>query len=211
MGPHSPRSRRSTVLGVLGGIAAGKSEVARLLAGPGGMVLDADALAREAIDSPAVLARLREGFGAAAIGPDGRADRGFLAERIFSDAAARKLLEGWIHPLVRAKILAGLEAAEARGVERVVLDVPLLLENDAEHGFARACDHLVFVDASAAERDRRARASRGWPPGEVARREAAQMPLAEKRRRARWVIRNEGSPEELRSAVQRILDELDPH
>jgi dephospho-CoA kinase len=202
--PHHP-----LVLGILGGIASGKSEVAHLLATPAGLVLSADELAHAALDSEDVLARLRADFGPAAIGADGRADRRWIADRIFGDSAARERLQGWIHPIVRAKILAALEEATHRGIERVVLDVPLLLENDAEHGLARACDHLIFVQASDEERERRARASRGWSPGEVARRERTQMPLAEKRRRARWVIPNEGTLEELHAAVQPVLAELE--
>jgi dephospho-CoA kinase len=165
-------------------------------------------MAQAALDTPGIQARLREGFGPAAIGPDGRTDRRWLAERVFDDSGARERLQGWIHPIVRAKILSALEEATDRGIERVVLDVPLLLENDAQHGLARACDDLVFVEASDEERERRARSSRGWPPGEVARRERAQMPLGEKRLRARWVIRNEGSLEELRTAVQPVLAEI---
>lgn len=196
------------VLGVLGGIASGKSAVAALLAGGRGVVLDADRYAREALDSPDVLERLREAFGPSALGPDGHADRIFLAQRVFTDAEARRRLEGWIHPLVRERILSGLAAARERGAERVVLDVPLLLENDAEHGLARLCDHLVFVEASEATRAGRA-TSRGWAEGEVARREAAQMPLEDKRRRAAYVIHNDGTPDETKIQVDRLLRGLE--
>src|SRR5262245_60345192 len=102
---------RSLVLGVLGGIAAGKSAVARLLAGRDGVVISADELARAALDSPAVLARVRERFGAAAIGPDGRADRAFLARAVFDPARGaehRAALESWTHPLVRDRIMERL-------------------------------------------------------------------------------------------------------
>src|SRR6185503_16340812 len=127
-----PGSGKTLVLGVLGGIASGKSAAARLLAGPDGVVISADELAREALDSPAVLARVRERFGDQAVGPDGRADRGFIARIVFDPErgrAARSELEGWTHPLVRARIAERLSAARAAGVPRVVLDVPLLLEN----------------------------------------------------------------------------------
>jgi dephospho-CoA kinase len=104
--------------------------------------------------------------------------------------------------------MQGLEEARAQGAERIVLDVPLLLENDAEHGLARMCDALVFVDTPAEERERRAIAHRAWPPGEVARRETAQLSMAEKRRRADCVIPNQGSLDALASEVHRALREL---
>jgi dephospho-CoA kinase len=200
------------VIGVLGGIASGKSAVARLLAGPEGIVLSADELAREALESPAVLERVRQRFGPAAIGPDGRPDRAYLARAVFAPgtgAALRAELESWTHPLVRDRIRARSSQARAAGVPRIVLDVPLLLENDAQHGLARLCDVLVFVDASDDERDRRAQLERGWQSGEVARREAAQFPLHAKKQRAHHVIRNDRSLAELEQAVARLRARLD--
>lgn len=206
---EAPDRTAPVVFGVLGGIASGKSAVAALLAGEHGVVLDADRFAQEALDSPEVQERLRESFGPEAVGADGRADRAFLARRVFADAGQRRRLEGWIHPLVRARILTGLAAARERGAERVVLDVPLLLENDAEHGLARLCDHLVFVEASDATRAARATARRGWARDEVARREATQMSLHEKRREAAFVIHNDGTLDDVRTEVDRLLREID--
>jgi dephospho-CoA kinase len=202
------------VLGVLGGIAAGKSEVARRLAGEDGIVLSADRIAHEVLASPEVTALVEERFGRAVLGPDGRPDRTALAALAFAPgdperaAEVRKALEGWTHPRVRDRILVRLRDARSDGVPRIVLDVPLLLENDAQHGLARACDTLVFVDAPDDERDRRARATRGWAPGEVARREGAQWPLADKRRRAQHVIPNTQSLVELETRVARLLEHL---
>ncbi|TDJ70574.1 MAG: dephospho-CoA kinase [Planctomycetota bacterium] len=202
----SPPLRHPIVFGVLGGIASGKSRVARLLAGEGGVVLAADDLAQAALDSPTVQALLRQEFGASAVAPDGRTDRKVLSERIFGDPAARRRLEGWIHPVVRERIFAGLAEAREQRAERIVLDVPLLLENAAQHELVRECDHLVFVGAPAAERERRAVAERSWRPGEVARREATQLPLHEKRRRADIVIENDGTLEELEAKIHDVLE-----
>lgn len=200
--------RRPVVFGVLGGIAAGKSAVSARLAGPEGLVVDADALAREALESPPVQARLRAAYGDDVVGPDGRTRRDLVAERVFGSTRERRRLEGWIHPVVRARILAALDDAEERGVERVVLDVPLLLENDAQHGLVARCHHLVFVDAPPQERERRAVEGRGWQPGEVARRETAQLDLRAKRDRADHVVENDGSLEQLNAAVDRILADV---
>jgi dephospho-CoA kinase len=205
--PEAGSPAATLVVGVLGGIASGKSAVARALAGPEGIVIDADQLAREALDSPAVLARVRARFGAASIQPDGRADRAALARAVFDPETGPALLselESWTHPLVRDRIRARLSEARASGVPRVVLDVPLLLENDAQHGLARLCDVLVFVDAPLEERERRAQRERGWPRGEVQRREAAQLSLAEKKKRAHHVLSNDRGLAELAHAVERV-------
>ena len=204
--PRPPGATR--VFGVLGGIASGKSAVSEALAGPEGVVLEADRIAHEVLDSPEVLEHLRERFGERVLTPDGRTDRPALAAIIFEDATARKEVEDWIHPAVRAKLRAGLEDARRRGVPRVVLDVPLLLEHAERHGLVDLCDLLVFVDAPADVRDRRAVETRGWEPGEVARRESTQLPLETKRDRADITIRNDGDRNDLEEAVRAALARL---
>jgi len=195
---------------VVGGIGSGKSAAARLLAGPRGLVLDADRLAHEVLDEPETRSWLRERLGPAVLGPDGRVDRAAIARAVFAPQGEelRRELEGFTHPRVRARIMARLGEARAAGVEPIVLDVPLLLENDAQHGLARLCDALVFVDVPDEERERRVRRDRGWPAGERARRESAQLPLAEKRRRAQHVLPNHGSPRDLERAAQALIELL---
>lgn len=201
----------TTVFGLVGGIACGKSTVARLLAGPHGVILDADAEAHRALERPEVRAKLRERFGDGVFDEDGAVHRPSLAARIFGDEAARKAVEGWIHPVVRGTLRAGLRDAAERGVRRIVLDVPLLLEpgaGDDPDGLASECDVIVFVDAPAPLRDQRAVERRGWEPGEVARREALQLSLEEKRRRATVVILNDSGREELEARVAEALARL---
>jgi len=203
-----PSVRAPVVVGVLGGIASGKSQVARLLAGPAGVVIDADQIARQVLESPAVRFDLLTTFGGRVFGPDGRPDREVLARTVFASPEARAKLEGFTHPAIRARIRLDLQAARKAGVPLIVLDVPLLLENESGHGLAAECDEIVFVDARDDLREARALASRGWRPGEVARREATQMPLALKRARAGRVVENHGSVAELAESVQRLALEL---
>ncbi len=201
---HDP-DRGSFVFGVIGGIAAGKSEVARLLAGPGGLVLDADRLAREELESPAGRERLLGRYGPGILGPDGRPDRAALSERLFGDPGERRWVEGWIHPAVGVRMDRELAEAQSQGRARIVLDIPLLLESEAARPLSEACDALVFVEASSEVREARVRRSRGWPLGELARREAAQLDLERKRARADHVIENQGDLASLAAAVRRVL------
>ena len=207
--PTPPADSPSTpVLGVLGGIASGKSHVATVLAGAGGEVIDADELAHEVLASDEVTQLVSEAFGEDALGSDGRPDRAALAAIVFDDSEARERLEGWIHPRVRAKIQVALDEAKARNTGPVVLDVPLLLENDREHGLVAQCDHLVFVECDLDTREQRATASRGWSPGEVARREQSQLALTEKQERADHTIVNRGTLEELDRQTRLLRDQL---
>ncbi len=201
----TPASSPTLVLGVLGGIASGKSAVSDAIAGPTGLAISADAIAREILNSPEVAQKISASFGPEFLNPDGLPDRELLASQIFANSERRKLLESWIHPLVRARILAELEQARAKGLPRVALDVPLLLENDAKHGFVALCDALLFIEVPADVRELRAVANRGWAAGEVARREATQLPLDEKRARADFIISNDGDLEHLSREVERVL------
>lgn len=203
-----PQRPSPLVIGISGGIASGKSSAARALAGRDGRVISADDLAHEVLASPEVTAQVAAHFGPEAIGPDGKPDRKALAAQVFRDPKQRERLEGWIHPAVRARISALLESARAESVPVVVLDVPLLFENDPAHDLIASCDVLVFVDAPAPSRDARAARDRGWAPGEVARREAAQMPLAKKRDASHFRIQNDGDLEALQREAQRVLDAL---
>jgi len=199
------RAPATLVLGILGGIASGKSQVARLLAGPEGVVIDADALAHAVLGSDEVAGLVRARFGPGVLDAGGRPDREALGRLVFSDPEARKALEDFTHPRVRAMIRARLEQARAQGVPRVVLDVPLLLEHDEQAGLAALCDVLVFVDTDEAERARRAAATRGWAPGELARREAAQLPLSTKKARAHHLVPNRGTLADLEREVHAVL------
>jgi len=196
------------VIGLFGGIASGKSEVARRLAGADGVVIEADRIARDVLQSPGVRFDLLTTFGGRVFDLDGTPDREVIARTVFQNPAARAKLESFTHPAIRAKIRAELQAARKAGTPVVVLDVPLLLENESKHGLLAECDETVFVDAKDELREARASASRGWRPGEVARREAAQMPLAAKRARAGRVVENSGSLPELESSVEKLARDL---
>lgn len=189
------RARRGAVIiGLLGGIASGKSRIAALLVERGAQTIDADALAHGELERPEVREAVAAAFGPEVLDAGGAVDRRALAARVFDDPAALAKLEAIVHPGVIAAIGRALEATDAPAI---VLDVPLL----AESGLAALCDELIFVDASRETRVARARA-RGWSEAELARREARQRPLEEKRAAATAVINNDGDLERTRRQVE---------
>ena len=190
------------VIGIVGGVAAGKSTVADMFARRGLRHIDADAHARAAARDPAALAEIERQSGARFV-RDGALDRPALAAHVFADPAAKARLEAILHPRVRARIEAELAEARSAGVS-TLLDVPLLFEA----GLFEVCDTVVFVDADDDVRRARA-ATRGWADDELARRERNQLPIAEKRRRADHVIDNSGPLENTESAVATLLGRLE--
>ena len=196
---HRFEPRPPLVIGVVGGIAAGKSTVARLLCEAGLVHVDADALAREVTSRPAVLAALVTRFGQGILGSDGALDRAALARLAFAEPDARAALEAITHPPIRAEIQTAIDAAIHAG-RSVVLDAPLLLEGP----LGDRCDAIVFVDASEATRLERAR-GRGWDEAEWRRREAAQLPTALKRARTSATIPNDGDLAETRRRIAALL------
>jgi dephospho-CoA kinase len=188
-------------LGLTGNIASGKSAVASLLAAHGATIIDADALAREAV-APGTpgFAAVVEHFGPSAVGADGMLDRVALRRRVFSDPVQRDALNAIVHPAVARLRDARTAEARARGAQVLVSDIPLLFEVGLEHAF----DGVLLVDAPEAERLRRLMDDRGLPREEALAMMAAGMPSAEKRGRARWVIDNDGSREQLAGRVAEL-------
>lgn len=190
------------VVGLVGGVASGKSTVARILAGERGAAhVDADALARRVFRRPAVQRALRRRFPGAR-GRDGSMDRIELARRVFSSRRALAALEAITHPPIRRAIEAAIRRARAR---IVVLDAALLQETGADG----LCDEVWYVACPARERRRRAREGRGWSAAEHRAREARQWPCRRKRARAQQVIDNGGDPGRTRRETLRALDGIE--
>jgi dephospho-CoA kinase len=189
-------------VGLTGGIGSGKSEVARLFAGFGALVIDADALARAALapGSPGlarVAARWPE-----AIGPSGELDRPALAAIVFRDGGARDELNAIVHPEVRR---LGAELEATAGADQIVVhDVPLLFEA----GFYRQCDATVLVVAEKDTRVGRIVARNGLSPEEVERRMNAQIDPERARELADYTIENDGTIAALGESAAGVFDDL---
>jgi dephospho-CoA kinase len=181
------------IIGLTGGIAAGKSTVSRRFAEHGAVVVDADQLARDAVapGSPG-LAAVRERFGPAVVTADGALDRPALGAIVFADTAARKDLEGITHPEVWRLAQERFDAARAADPDAlVVYDVPLLAE--AAGSRPLRFDAVVVVDAPAAVRVERLVEHRGMTRQDAERRVAAQASDADRLALADHVVDATGS------------------
>ncbi|HSW43002.1 MAG TPA: dephospho-CoA kinase, partial [Patescibacteria group bacterium] len=144
--------RRALRIGLTGPIGCGKSTVAGWLSGRGVVVVDADAEARAVTEAGGtVLEAVIGRFGETFRGPDGGLDRAAMARLAFEDAAALADLEAIVHPAVRSRILAAVEAAEAAGAPAIVIEAIKLVEG----GLAELCDEVWLVSCGpAAQRAR---------------------------------------------------------
>ena len=194
------------VIGVTGGIGAGKSTVSGMMAALGARVLDADAIAREVLRNDAgLLQELVRAFGEDILAPDGSLRRRELGCRAFRDRRSRERLNGLLHPPILARTRELLEQIRRSGYDGiVVLDAALLVECQALY----MIDRLVVVTAPEKLRSHRLQNDRGISDEEFRARAAAQLPPAEKIKQADVVIVNDGTREDLRRQVQKAWTRL---
>jgi dephospho-CoA kinase len=189
-------------LGLTGGIGSGKSEVGKIFAALGALLIDADQLARDAVAPNSEALRRIAARWPQVLAADGSLDRAALADVIFADPGARDQVNAIVHPIVRARA-AELEAAA--GPDRIVVhEVPLLFEA----GFYKQCDANVLVVADADTRVARVMQRSGLSKDEILRRMAAQIDPAEACRLATYTIENDGTLAELRAATERVWEAL---
>ncbi|HWB52708.1 MAG TPA: dephospho-CoA kinase [Tepidisphaeraceae bacterium] len=193
------------IIGLAGGIGAGKSFVASLFAEMGCLVLSADAAVTEAYSEPEVCEQLKQWWGENAFDASGQVNRRWIAERVFNNTAERQRLEALIHPRVAAIRQQKMEQkANDPATLAFIWDVPLLFET----GQDRQCDAIVFVEASLDQRLARVKASRGWDQQELFRRENLQMPLDKKREMSDYIVVNAADAAETRRQVRDVLSRI---
>ena len=192
------------LVGLTGGIGAGKSAVAAMLREAGVPVIDADALAHQVMEpgrpAHAEIARAWPQV----IGPDGRVDRQRLGAIVFSDPASKARLEAITHPRIRERIATEMAALEAAGQRLAVLEAALLVET----GLHRQLDGLLVVTADDEARIARVMARDKCSRETVRARFAAQLPQAEKAKAADHVIDNTGDLAATRARVREVLQAL---
>lgn len=181
------------VIGLAGGVASGKSLVASCFEHFGATIIDADCVGHEVLKEPAVIAAIVSQWGQIVLRDD-EIDRSALARIVFDsrtkDSNQLELLEQITHPGIGKKIRERLAQLESQAMA-IVFDAPVMFKA----GWDRMCDKIVFVDTVASIRQQRA-CQRGWADDELARREAQQTPLAEKRSKSTDTINNSKSKEE---------------
>ena len=192
------------VCGLTGGVGMGKSTAAGFLRLHGARVVDTDDLAHQLVQpgEPA-LAEIQNQFGNAVIADDGRLRRDELARIVFADPVARKKLEAILHPKIRERWLAQIEAWRGQNCPLAVVVIPLLFETQAESRF----DRIICVACSAADQHQRLLA-RGWSTEQIRQRIAAQLPVDQKIARADFVIWTDGELDSQRQQLERILSKL---
>lgn len=204
MNQHKP-----FVIGLVGGVAAGKSHVARALERLGAVTIDADQLGHQVLAKPAVVRQLVQLFGPTVVSESGTVDRPRLGALVFGDAeaaqTARLKLEALVHPLIHAAALEQLRGYQqlAEPPVLVVIDAPLLLEAN----WAPMCDAIFYVDSPVETRAQRAR-ERGWTRAQFESREAAQLATEEKKRQATQIIAGDTEPEALERQLRRVLEPI---
>lgn len=183
------------MIGVVGGIASGKSEVTRHLERLGALQLDADRAGHRVLEEPEVRAALVARWGPGIVQEDGSLSRREIGRQVFGNHSGatedRVFLERIMHPRIAARLQEQLKEAQAAGRKVAVLDAPLLFEA----GWDAMCDEILFVAVPDCQRLERA-LRRGWTEAEFRQREAAQMSLENKRQRSHTIIDNSRSLED---------------
>lgn len=192
------------IIGLTGGIASGKSTVSNMLKTKGFTIVDADIAARKVVE-PGELAyeQIIEAFGEGILLQDLTLDRKKLGALIFADEALRMKLNSIVHPAVRAWMTREKDRAIENGKKTVFLDIPLLFESRLTYMVERTI--LVYVDEET--QLKRLMARNGLSEKEAQMRIRAQMPLSEKKALADAVLDNNGSLEETKQQLEKIVSE----
>ncbi|MGG1689478.1 dephospho-CoA kinase [Heyndrickxia ginsengihumi] len=194
----------ANIIGLTGGIASGKSTVSSMLKSKGFTIIDADIAARKVVEKgEQAYTKIIEAFGRTILHENGSIDRKKLGEIVFNDEKKRQLLNGIIHPEIRACMLREKEDAVKKGKQTVILDIPLLFENKLEWMVNRTI--LVYVDDHI--QLERLMLRNHFSEQEAKSRIQAQMPLIKKRALADKVINNNGSMTNALKQLEQIIHE----
>jgi dephospho-CoA kinase len=192
------------IIGITGGIGAGKSFVARLFGELGCCVIYSDEQVYRVYQRQDVKDELRRWWGDRVFTPAGEIDRKAVAKIVFADPVERRRLEALVHPIVNRQRTAIMQAAaNDPAIPAYVWDVPLLFET----GLNRECDAVVFVDAPLDVRLNRIKA-RGWSAEELSTRENSQFPLDKKRSSAHYCISNANGVDVVRDQARDVLSRI---
>ena len=193
------------VVGLTGGISTGKTLVAGMLRDEGIPVFDADQTARDVVqpEKPAWKDIVAE-FGEGVLAKDRTLDRAKLGAIVFSDTEKRKKLESFTHPRIREQIANDILGVAMKGGNLAVVDAALMIET----GWSKDFFGVIVVDVPESVQLARLKARDKVSEEDAKKRIAAQMPLAEKRTHATWIIDNRGTQDETRAQVKALAATL---
>ena len=198
-------SEQPPVLGIIGGLGAGKSTVARMLAERGAQVVDADGIAHDVLHDAAVKDALREAFGDGIFDAEGGVIHAQLAEVVFGRREQVERLNAIVHPPVLARIRELVaELKERKDVPLVAVDAALLIESGLDRD---VCDAILYVETPGEQRLARA-LGRGLSQDQFEKREAAQLPQDVKKARAGLTVNNSGTTADLEQLIAGLWPEL---
>ncbi|MCU0714638.1 MAG: dephospho-CoA kinase [Pirellula sp.] len=207
------QQKQKRIVGIIGGIASGKSLVTDMLHDLGAAIVNADKVAHDVLEEPAVVEKIREAFGDEVILPPpigheelDRVNRAKVAALVFGESelhqSRRRQLEEIVQPRIRQRLEEHIDRWQTQSQSGMLaLDIPLLYER----GWDRRCDEVWFVDTPQSLREQNA-ARRNWTPEELENREKSQMSIEKKRELADRILANDGSIEDLRSRVRSAFD-----
>lgn len=203
--PHMNNPGQKPVIGIVGGIGAGKSTVAGELAALGCGRIDADKIGHDLLTEQDVKDAIRANWGGEIFDPSGSIDRSKLAARVFDDPAELTLLNEIMQPRIRLRMQQQIEGLLVRpDVPAVVMDAAIMLEA----GWNDLCTHLIFVEAPDDVRAGRVQRSRGWDRATWQQREKSQISLDRKLRRCYFNVDNSSSVSYLREQVRQIFNQI---
>lgn len=190
------------IIGLTGSIATGKSTVANMLREYGLPIVDADVIARQVVaPGTTTLAQIVEAFGPETLLEDGTMNRAYIGQQIFHEPDKRALLNGIIHPAIRAEMLAQRDAYVEAG-QHVVMDIPLLFESKLMH----YVENILVVAVSEDTQLARLMARNDLSEADARARITSQMPIREKIDGADAVLHNDGSLDETKAQLHAILE-----
>jgi dephospho-CoA kinase len=197
--------KKKPIIGILGGIGSGKSEVARAFEELGCVVIDADLIAHDVLDETAVADAMVARWGDNTLDGTGRVDRGWIGERVFDSPEELDFLNALIHPRVLERCESAIHSCQADSdVCGIVLDMPLLMEV----GWEKKCDFLIFVDCSELKRRERIAKNAKIDIEQLKKRENFQISLDKKKQKAHYVISNNSDKSDMAEQIARIFSSI---
>jgi len=193
------------VIGIIGGVGAGKSTVAGELARLGCALIDADRICHEMLTRDDVREQLRLRWGEGMLGPEGHVDRDAVGRTVFADPQALAELNAMLHPLIRQEGERQLrQCVDRPDIPAVVIDAPLLVEA----GWDALCTHLILVRSTEDDRLDRVIRDRGWDKKKWQERESSQISVDMKAQTCDYIIDNTSSVSHLVEQIREILSRI---